>query len=262
MNVLLIYPQFPDTFWSFSYALRFIGKKSAFPPLGLITVAALLPKHFQMRLVDLNVGGLTNDDLAWADMAFISAMAVQRRSVVHVIDRCKDKGLKIAAGGPLFTAEPNTFGQVDHLVLNEAEITLPAFLADLKNGCPKKLYIADDYPDIRRSPVPLWGLIDTQRYASLNIQYSRGCPFNCEFCNITALFGRTPRIKTPQQVVAELDVIYQTGWRGNIFFVDDNFIGNKRSLKKHLLPALIKWRKDKKGCVFFYGSLDQPGRRP
>jgi radical SAM superfamily enzyme YgiQ (UPF0313 family) len=251
MNILLIYPKFPDTFWSFSYALRFVGKKSAFPPLGLITVAALLPKQFQMRLVDLNVDALGDDHLAWADMAFISAMAVQRKSAVHVIDRCKAKGLKIVAGGPLFTAQPYDFGQVDHLVLDEAEATLPAFLTDLKNGCPKQLYQAKEYPKIRCSPIPLWGLIDTRRYASLNIQYSRGCPFNCEFCNITALFGRTPRTKTPQQVVAELDAIYQAGWRGNIFFVDDNFIGNKHSLKEHLLPALIKWRKDKKGCVFF-----------
>ena len=251
MNVLLIYPKFPDTFWSFSYALRFIGKKAAFPPLGLITVAALLPEQFQMRLVDMNVGGITENDLAWADMAFISAMAVQRKSAIHVIGRCKVKGLKIVAGGPLFTAEPNAFELVDHLVLDEAEVTLPAFIADLKNGRPKKIYNADEYPDIHQTPVPLWDLISIRRYASLNIQYSRGCPFNCEFCNITALFGRTPRTKTPQQVIAELDVIYQAGWRGNIFFVDDNFIGNKRSLKEHLLPALIKWRKDKKGCVFF-----------
>ena len=251
MNILLIYPKFPDTFWSFSYALRFIGKKAAFPPLGLITVAALLPKQFQVRLVDLNVDALGDDDLAWGDMAFISAMAVQRVSAVHVIDRCKGNGLKIVAGGPLFTAQPNAFKQVDHLVLDEAEVTLPAFIADLENGCPKKVYNAGRYPDIRQTPVPLWGLIDINRYASLNIQYSRGCPFNCEFCNITALFGRTPRTKTPQQVVAELDIIYQSGWRGNIFFVDDNFIGNKGSLKEHLLPALIKWRKGKKGCVFF-----------
>jgi radical SAM superfamily enzyme YgiQ (UPF0313 family) len=230
--------------------LRFIGKKSAFPPLGLITVAALLPKKIQMRLVDLNVDGLSDDDLAWADMAFISAMAVQRKSAIYVIDRCRSKGLKIVAGGALFTAEPNAFGQVDYLVLGEAEVTLPAFIADLKNGCPKKIYNADGCPDMHQTPVPLWDLIPMRRYASLNIQYSRGCPFNCEFCNITALFGRTPRTKTPQQVVAELNVIYQAGWRGNIFFVDDNFIGNKHSLKEHLLPALIKWRKNKKDAYF------------
>ena len=254
MNILLVYPKFPETFWSFSYALRFIGKRAAFPPLGLITVAALLPEHFQLRLVDLNVGGLTDDDLEWADMVFISAMAVQRNSAVQVIDRCKTKELKIVAGGPLFTAEPNAFERADHLVLDEAEITLPAFIADMENGNPKRIYRADGYPDIHKTPIPIWRLIDMRRYSSLNIQYSRGCPFNCDFCNITELFGHTPRTKSPQQVIAELDAIYQAGWRGNIFFVDDNFIGNKRSLKKDLLPALIEWRKDKKGCVFFTES--------
>lgn len=254
MNILLIYPKFPDTFWSFSYALRFIGKKATFPPLGLLTVAALLPEQFHKRLVDLNVDRLTDNDLAWADMAFIGAMAVQRKSAVHIIDHCKGKGLKIVAGGPLFTTEPSTFDQVDHLVLDEAEVTLPAFIADMKNGTAKKIYRAQGYPDIHKTPIPLWGLIDMRRYASLNIQYSRGCPFNCDFCNITELFGRTPRIKAPQQILAELDAIYQTGWRGGIFFVDDNFIGNKRSLKKDLLPALIEWRKDKKGCVFLTES--------
>lgn len=254
MNVLLIYPKFPDTFWSFSYALRFIGKKAAFPPLGLLTVAALLPGQFQKRLVDLNVDALTDDDLAWADMAFISAMAVQRKSAVHIIGRCKEKGLLIVAGGPLFTAEPNAFQQVDHLVLDEAELTLPEFIADLKNSCPKGTYRANSFPDIHKTPIPLWHLIDMRIYASLNIQYSRRCPFNCDFCNVTALFGRTPRTKSPQQIITELDTMYRAGWRGNIFFVDDNFIGNKRSLKKHLLPALIEWRKDKKGCVFFTES--------
>ncbi len=251
MNILLVYPKFPDTFWSFSHALPFIGKKAAFPPLGLLTVAALLPEQFHTHLVDLNVTPLGDDDLAWADMAFISAMAIQRESALAVILRCKANGLKIVAGGPLFTAWPNAFEQVDHLVLDEAEVTLPAFIADLADGCPKRIYNADGYPDIHQSPIPLWDLIDARRYASMNIQYSRGCPFNCEFCNITALFGRTPRTKTPRQVIAELDAIYQTGWRGNIFFVDDNFIGNKGALKKQLLPALIQWRQDKKGCVFF-----------
>ena len=251
MNVLLIYPKFPDTFWSFSYALRFIGKKAAFPPLGLITVAALLPEQFQKRLVDLNVECLSDDDLLWADMAFISAMAVQRQSAVDIIGRCKGQGLKIVAGGPLFTAEPDAFEQVDHLVLDEAELTLPAFIEDVNDGCPQKIYRAKGYPDLHKTPIPLWQLIQIRRYASLNIQYSRGCPFNCEFCNITTLFGRTPRTKSPEQILAELDAIYQTGWRGNIFFVDDNFIGNKNALKTFLLPALIEWRKDKRGCVFF-----------
>jgi radical SAM superfamily enzyme YgiQ (UPF0313 family) len=251
MKVLMIYPKFPDTFWSFRYALSFIHKKSAFPPLGLLTVAALLPDEFQKRLVDVNVNGLTDDDIAWADLAFVSGMAVQRDSAKQIISRCRAKGLKVVAGGPLFTSEPEEFGEVDHLVLDEAELTLPPFLEDLKNGRPKKIYRASCFCDIHHTPIPSIDLIHTKRYASMSIQFSRGCPFNCEFCNVTALFGHRPRIKTPQQVIAELDNIYNAGWRSNIFFVDDNFIGNKQYLKEHLLPALIEWRKDKKGCVFF-----------
>ena len=254
MNILLIYPQFPETFWSFSYALRFIGKKAAFPPLGLLTVAALLPHSWSLRLVDLNVEDLSDDHLEWAEMAFISAMAIQRRSAADIIAHCQAHRLRIVAGGPLFTAEPDAFRQVDHLVLDEAEMTLPAFIEDLENGCPQTIYRADGYPDIHQTPIPLWHLIHMKRYASMNIQYSRGCPFDCDFCNITSLFGSRPRTKTPAQVLGELDAIYQTGWRGNIFFVDDNFIGNKPLLKKQLLPALIEWRRDKKGFVFFTES--------
>jgi len=251
MNVLLIYPKFPDTFWSFSYALPFIGKKAAFPPLGLLTVAAMLPEQFQKRLVDVNVNRLTDDDLSWADMAFIGGMAVQRDSAKKIIARCKQIGLKVIAGGPLFTAEPDEFGEVDHLVLGEAELTLPPFLEDLKNGRPKKIYRASGFCDLHQTPFPSWDLIRIKKYASMSIQFSRGCPFNCEFCNVTALFGRRSRLKTPQQIISELDRIYASGWRSSIFFVDDNFIGNKQYLKTHLLPALIEWRKDKKGCVFF-----------
>jgi len=251
MNILLIYPKFPDTFWSFKHALSFIGKKAAYPPLGLLTVAALTPEEWPKRLVDLNVDGLTDDDLSWADMAFIGGMAVQRKSAKQIIARCNALNLKVVAGGPLFTAEPEEFGEVDHLVLDEAELTLPAFLADLQNGQPKKVYRASGFCDLRETPVPSWDLVEMKRYATMNIQFSRGCPFNCEFCNVTTLFGHRPRIKTPQQVIAELDRIYASGWRGSMFFVDDNFIGNKDYLKKHLLPALIEWRKDKKGYVFF-----------
>jgi radical SAM superfamily enzyme YgiQ (UPF0313 family) len=251
MNVLLIYPRFPDTFWSFRYALRFIGKKAAFPPLGLLTVATLLPVEWSRRLVDVNVDDLTDQDLAWADMAFIGGMAVQQESAKEIISRCRAKGLKVVAGGPLFTAEPDEFEDVDHLVLDEAELTLPPFIEDLQNGRPQKVYRASGFCDPHQTPIPSWDLIHMKRYASMSIQFSRGCPFNCEFCNVTALFGHRPRLKTSQQVIAELDSVYDAGWRGSIFFVDDNFIGNRRYLKTQLLPALIDWRKDKKGCVFF-----------
>ena len=251
MNVLLIYPNFPETFWSFTYALSFIGKKAAFPPLGLLTIASMLPKEWSRRLVDVNVESLTDNDLLWADMAFIGGMAVQRKSAGQIINRCIALNLKIVAGGPLFTAEPDQFPGVDHLVLDEAELTLPVFLSDLQSGHLKKVYRASGFCDLSKSPPPSWDLIKTKRYASMSIQFSRGCPFNCEFCNVTALFGHRPRIKTPQQIIAELDRIYASGWRSSIFFVDDNFIGNKGYLKTHLLPALIEWRKNKKGCVFF-----------
>jgi radical SAM superfamily enzyme YgiQ (UPF0313 family) len=166
MNVLLIYPKFPDTFLSFSYALRFIGKKAAFPPLGLLNVAALLPDEFQKRLVDVNVDRLTDDDLLWADMAFIGGMVVQRDSAKQIIARCKQTGLKVIAGGPLFTAEPDEFGEVDHLVLDEAEHTLPSFFEDLKNGRAKKIYRASGFCNLHHTPIPSWDLMRMKKYAS------------------------------------------------------------------------------------------------
>jgi radical SAM superfamily enzyme YgiQ (UPF0313 family) len=178
-------------------------------------------------------------------------MAVQRDSAKQIIARCQATGLKVVAGGPLFTAEPDAFEEVDHLVLDEAELTLPDFLADLKNGRLKKIYRASGFCDLDHTPPPAWNLINMKKYASMSIQFSRGCPFNCDFCNVTILFGHRPRLKTAQQVIAELDRMYDARWRGDIFFVDDNFIGNKRYLKTRLLPELIEWRKDKKGCVFF-----------
>ena len=247
MKVLLVYPEFPDTFWSFKHALKFVHKKAAQPPLGLLTVGAMLPKDWEVRLVDMNVTRLTERDLRWADYVFISAMIVQKASVNEVISRCKGVGVKIAAGGPLFTSEYDQFEEVDHLILNEAEITLPPFLEDLERGRPRHIYRTSDFADIKETPAPAWDLLDIKRYAAMSIQFSRGCPFNCEFCNVTTLFGHRPRIKDATQIIAELDAIYNQGWRGRVFFVDDNFIGNKRYLKKELLPALIDWRKGKKG---------------
>ncbi len=251
MNILLIYPEFPDTFWSFKHALKFIHKKSAAPPLGLLTVAAMLPSDWNTRLVDLNLRPLSDKDLAWADYAFISAMTVQRQSARIVAERCRAADVKVVAGGPLFTIEPEQFEDVvDHFVLNEGELTLPPFLADLAQGQARHTYTSSDYPDLSLTPIPRWELLDLKRYATINIQFSRGCPFNCDFCNVTALLGHRPRTKTAQQIIAELDSLYRLGWRSNIFFVDDNLIGNKRILKTELLPALIEWRRDKVGVTF------------
>jgi radical SAM superfamily enzyme YgiQ (UPF0313 family) len=250
MKILLIYPEFPDTFWSFKHALKFIRKQASLPPLGLLTVAAILPSQWEKRLIDLNVRTLTEKDLAWADLAFISAMVVQRKSTEQVIARCKAAGLKVVAGGPLFTAEYDQFQNVDHLILNEAELTLPPFLYDLQRGQPQHLYRCDEFPDIQQTPAPLWELLDLKSYATMAIQYSRGCPFDCEFCNITVLFGHKPRVKSPKQIIHELEGLYRLGWRGTVFFVDDNLIGNKKHLKEELLPALIEWRKGKLGLAF------------
>ncbi|MFH0852220.1 MAG: B12-binding domain-containing radical SAM protein [bacterium] len=241
MKVVLVCPRCPDTFWSFKYALKFISKKASYPPLGLLTVAAMLPKNWEKKLVDMNVTKLRDKDLKGADLVFISAMAIQKASVKEVISRCKKMGIKIVAGGPLFTAGHEEFLDVDYFVLNEAEITLPLFLEDLKNGSAKHIYTSQKFPNIEKTPIPLWGLINMRKYASMNIQYSRGCPFNCEFCDITNLFGRGVRTKSRGQILAELESLYSQGWRGGVFFVDDNFIGNKIKLKQEILPAIIQW---------------------
>jgi radical SAM superfamily enzyme YgiQ (UPF0313 family) len=243
MNILLVYPKFPDTFWSFKHALRFIGKKAVSPPLGLLTVAAMLPADYNVRLVDLNISALRSTDLAWADYVFLSAMIVQQESVHRVIVQCKAAGVPIVAGGPLFSSNWEAFPEIDHLVLNEAELTLPDFLADLRAGCPKHIYASTDYADIQTSPSPRWELANLRSYATMPLQYSRGCPFDCEFCDVTALLGHRPRLKSVSQVLLELNTLKNLGWKDSVFFVDDNFIGNKRYLKTELLPALIDWQR-------------------
>jgi radical SAM superfamily enzyme YgiQ (UPF0313 family) len=241
MNILLIYPQYPGTYWSFKHALKFISKKASNIPLGLITVASLLPDNWNKKLTDLNISRLKDKDIKWADYVFISAMSVQLASVKQIIERCTQLNAKMVAGGPLFTEEYEQFTEIDHLVLNEAEITLPLFIEDLKNGKPKKIYHSDKFADITKSPLPDYSLLKSGKYATAGIQYSRGCPYDCEFCDITALFGHHVRTKTSTQIIAELDQLLQIGWRGSVFFVDDNFIGHKKKLKDELLPALITW---------------------
>ncbi|MEJ2615583.1 MAG: cobalamin-dependent protein, partial [Ignavibacteriaceae bacterium] len=202
MNILLVYPEYPDTFWSFKYALKFISKKASFPPLGLLTVASILPEEWNKKLIDINTEKLSDEDILWADYVFLSAMSVQSRSVDEVIQRCKNLNTKIVAGGPLFTSSPENYNNIDHLVLNEAEITLPQFLTDLNKGNPKQKYTTEQWVEITSTPKPLWDLISINKYSSMNLQYSRGCPYDCEFCDITVLYGRKPRTKTKEQVIA------------------------------------------------------------
>jgi radical SAM superfamily enzyme YgiQ (UPF0313 family) len=247
VNVLLIYPEFPDSFWTFRYALPFIGKRAAHPPLGLLTVAAMLPPSWEVRLIDTNVRPLTEADLTWADCALVSAMGVQRESAMGLIRRCQQRGLRVVAGGSLFTAQPERFPDVDHLVLGEAEVSLPRFLEDFENGCAAHVYQADGFAEMHDSPVPRWDLVRLDDYGTVSVQYSRGCPYDCEFCDITTLYGRKPRTKTAPQITKELDTLYELGWRGGVFFVDDNLIGDKRRAKTELLPALLQWRKARPG---------------
>jgi radical SAM superfamily enzyme YgiQ (UPF0313 family) len=246
LKILLVYPDYPDTFWSFKHALNMVLKKAALPPLGLVTIAAMIPSDWEKKLVDMSVSKLKDADIKWADYVFVSAMIVQRESMHEVIDRCHALGKKIVAGGPLVSTECEEFDAVDHLVLNEAEVTLPLFLADLENGNPKHIYTSPERPDISQIPVPDWSLVKKSKYSSMAIQYSRGCPFDCEFCDIVVLNGHKPRTKTKDQIIRELDALYDNGWRSSVFIVDDNFIGNKKKLKEEILPAIIEWRKTKR----------------
>jgi radical SAM superfamily enzyme YgiQ (UPF0313 family) len=236
-----VYPIYPDTFWSFKHILPFISRKAAFPPLGLLTVAAMLPEQWEKRLIDANVAPLGDEDLAWADLVFVSAMVVQEAGAKEIIARAKAMGKRVVAGGPLFSAQPERFEGVDHFVLNEAEVTLPLFLEDLGQGNPKHLYTSAERPDISGTPIPQWDLINFRDYVTMSVQYSRGCPFDCEFCDIVVMNGRRPRVKDTDQMLREIESLHIAGWRGPVFIVDDNFIGNIASVKR-FLPRLIDWQ--------------------
>lgn len=257
MKALLIYPEYPATFWSFKHALPFINKKVSLPPLGLLTVASLLPKEWEKKLIDLNAYELRDKDIEWADYVFISGMVVQRKSAKEVIERAKSFGKFIVAGGPLFTNEYSDFENADCFVLNEGEVTIPLFLKDLENKTLKRIYTSEVKPDLANTPVPDWSLINKNDYSSLSMQISRGCPFSCEFCDIIIMNGRVPRLKSPEQVINEMDALYNYGWRGGVFIVDDNFIGNKIGAAK-ILQKIVEWmdEKNKPFTLFTEASIN------
>ena len=241
-NALLVYPEHPPTYWGANFALEIVGIRAAFPPLGLLTVAAMFPPEYTLRVIDMNTGPLTDSDLEWADIVFTSTMIVQRVSLQDVIDRCNRAGVPVVAGGPHPTTFHGEIRGVDHFVLDEVEETFSGFLEDLESGVAGDIYRAKRRPDVSKTPVPRFDLINLDNYHSMGVQFSRGCPFDCEFCDITKLYGRIPRTKSPAQMVAEFDCLYQLGWRGQVFLVDDNFIGNKRDAM-NVLPAITEWQK-------------------
>ena len=243
-NALLLYPRHPPTYWGNNFALDLLGIRAAFPPLGLLTVAAMFPSRYNLRVVDLNVTSLEDRDLEWADLAFTSTMIVQRPSLERVVERCNRAGVPVIAGGPHPTTFHREMEGIDHFVLDEVEETFPTFLRDLEDGVAKEVYRAPGKPDVTVTPLPRFDLIDMNDYYSMCLQFSRGCPFDCEFCDITKLYGRVSRTKTPEQMVAEFDHLHELGWRGPLFLVDDNFIGNKREVTR-LLPAIAEWQKDR-----------------
>jgi len=225
------------------------------PPLGLITVASMLPQEWEKRLIDQNVTHLKDSDIEWADYVFVSAMVIQRQGVKELIERCHAMGKKIVAGGPLFTAEPESFDEIDYLVLNEAEITLPLFLADLAQGALKHIYTSQEKPDLKNTPLPTWELVQMKHYSTMPIQLSRGCPYDCEFCDVITLFGRIPRMKSKDQIISELESLYQAGWRGDVTLADDNFISKKTILKTELLPAMTEWMQKRKYPFHFMAEV-------
>jgi radical SAM superfamily enzyme YgiQ (UPF0313 family) len=250
MKVLLISAATPDTFWSFKHVLPFVFRRAAFPPLGLLTVAGMLPKDWQLRLIDLNTTRLRDVDIEWADYVFLSAMIVQTDSAREVAVRCRSKQTTVIAGGPLFTTSHARFPEIRHFVLGEAENIMPALVSDMESGSLKASYASSSRPDITRTPVPRWDLIKLRQYATMPLQFSRGCPFNCEFCDIVVMNGRIPRTKSPGQMIEELESLIAAGWRERVFIVDDNFIGNKVKAKA-FLRALISWRKHRDVKISF-----------
>ena len=255
MNALFVYPKFAETFWSWKWALKFVGKKAAFPPLGLITAAAMFSKSWEKKLVDLSVCDLADEDINWADYVFVSAMAAQSDSTKAVILRCKENNVPVVLGGPILQQGCEEFGDVSHFLLGEAENILIEFLSDLQANNAKRIYSAKSFPELADSPIPLWKLLNIDAYASMLVQYGRGCPHKCTFCNVATINGRVPRVKSPEQFLRELDALYDTGFLGAVMFADDNLIGNKPRARE-MLAGLVEWQK-KHGYPFeFTAEVD------
>lgn len=240
LKALLVYPEFPDTFWSFRHALHFERKRSAFPPLGLLTIAALLPRHWEVRLLDANIEPVTDAALAWADVVFLSAMLVQKRSLADITRRARALGKRVVVGGPYVTTSVDALPEADHLVLGEAETLVSELAYGIEGDSCPRVFSARERPDLSLAPLPEFRLARLGAYSAMAVQYSRGCPFRCEFCDIIEIYGRVPRTKSAEQLLAELDALRESGWRGMVFIVDDNFIGNKKNVKL-LLPELAEW---------------------
>jgi len=247
MKILLVYPGYENTFWNVNKVLRLLGKRAAYPPLGLLTVAAMLPDHWEKKLIDMNCGDtLKEEHIKWADYVLIGSIIGQRQSTKMVVNKVQEIGKTVIAGGSLFTTCCEEFSHIDTIVLGESEEIIPTLVKDMENKNLKKIYSMEEFPAIQKTPIPAWDLVNLSQYNSICIQLSRGCPYNCEFCDVVHLNGRIPRIKSREQIITELDSIYKIGWKAGVFFVDDNFIGNKAILKRQLLPAIIKWQKERK----------------
>lgn len=250
-KILMVYPEYPDTYWGLQHSLKFLKKKSLMPPLGLMTVAAMLPPEYDIRLVDMNAMELDDEDIKWADYAFISAMIVQKESFREVVHRCNRLGTPVVAGGPYPTSSHESIDGVAHFILGEGENTIPGFIRDLEHGTPAHIYVSHEKPDLTCTPVPRYDLINVNDYGSMAVQFSRGCPFSCEFCDIIEMYGRKPRLKSAEQFVQELDCMYNSGYRGPVLIVDDNFIGNKQEVLK-LLERIRQWQSERSFPFYLY----------
>jgi radical SAM superfamily enzyme YgiQ (UPF0313 family) len=258
IKVLMVWPNFPPSFWSFAGMIELLDEKVLMPPLGLITVAALCPKEWTIRLIDQQVEEVSDEDILWADLVMTSGMKVQRKGLREILSRARRLGRRTVVGGPYASGEPEALLELaDHVVAGEPDEVFDAIARDFENGTAKRFYQVEEKPDLTKTPVARFDLLKTQYYCSMPIQFSRGCPFQCEFCDIIILYGRKPRAKRPEQICAELDTLLSLGWKKQVFIVDDNFIGNHK-LALELSIELEKWQKARGFPLAFYteASMD------